>query len=270
MFESLLLLGINLTMAPSPQALPEIIAAERIIPDTKRLIGRINDVRNAVAENISPSVACFENAIQPLIDVDNETQGELGVIYMLRYASPDQAARDASNEATSLLGKASSEFTARADLYLIVKAVREKAEKLEFEAAKYLQHLFQDFTRCGHGVLNGDEIKTYLDRRDEIDSLRRKYTRNIRDDDGGLWLSLEELGGVSEQDILFFHEGTEPETQGMRFVHFTRADLEIIMKFAKNPATRKKMYIANSRKLAQNVELFKEVILLRDENARLL
>lgn len=126
-------------------------------------------------------------------------------------------------------------------MYLIIKAVKEKAEKLGFEAAKYSENLFQDFTRCGHGVLNGDEIKSYLHRRDEIDRLRRTYTRNIRDDDGGLWLSLEELDGVSELDILRFHEGTEPETQRMRFGHFTRADLEIVMKFAKNPATCKKV-----------------------------
>lgn len=153
------------TMAPVPQPLPRIISAEEIIPTTKRILEEYRAVRNAVSQSVTPSTACFENVVQPLIDVENRTQGELGVISMLRYASPEQAAREASDEAVRLMGESDAEFTAREDLYLLVKAVTDKAEHLDVEAAKYLGTLLTDFRRCGHGVLNGDQIKSYLNTR---------------------------------------------------------------------------------------------------------
>ena len=44
----------------------------------------------------------------------------------------------------------------------------------------------------------------------------------------------------------------------------------LLCNFARNPATRKKVSFRNSTRLARNVDLFQEVILKRDENARLL
>ena len=70
-----------------PQALPTIISAKEVIPTTEKAIAEKWAVRNAVANTVTPSTACFENVIKPLIDVDNRTQGTLGVIAMLRYAS---------------------------------------------------------------------------------------------------------------------------------------------------------------------------------------
>ena len=259
-------------MAPftPPQEPPKIIPADEVIPTTKRYLAECRAVHDAVAKSVTPSTACFENVLKPLIDIENKTQGEEGVIAMLRYASPDQAAREASDEAVGLMNKFSANFTAREDLYLLIKAVRDRGETYDFEATKYLHSVLKDFTRCGHGVLHGDQIKHYLDVRNEIDSLRRTYNRNIREQADGLYFSLEELDGVSEQDLSRFPESTEHGKEGMRFARFGKADMQIIMKYAKNPATRKRMFIADAHKLAQNVDLFKEVIVRRDENARLL
>jgi metallopeptidase MepB len=244
-----------------------MISAEEIIPTTKRILEEFRAVRNAVSQSVIPSTACFENVVQPLIDVENRVQGELGVIAMLRYATPDQAAREASDEAVRLMGESDAEFTAREDLYLLIKAVTDKAEHLDVEAAKFLATTLTDFRRCGHGVLNGDQIKSYLNTRNEIDNLRSEFNRNIRDEGGGLWCSLEELDGVPEEDISLFPEGDE---KGTRFVPFRKAELESIMKYARNPLTRKKMYVGDAHKLAQNLSIFRDVIIRRDQNARLL
>lgn len=80
----------------------------------------------------------------------------------------------------------SSEFIARDDLYRIVKAVKDRREDLGPESAKNLEILFTDFTRCGHGRLDVDEVKKYLDQRNEIDDLRRDFKRNIRECDDGM------------------------------------------------------------------------------------
>lgn len=260
-------------MAPPftpPQALPRIIPAEEIIPTTNRILAERRTVHDDVAKKVPPSTACFENVLKPLIDVENRTQGELGVIAMLSYASPDQAAREASDEAVRLMDDLAAEFTSREDIYLAIKAVRDKAERLDSEAAKYLDSVWKDLVRCGHGVLDSDQIKHYLNVRNEIDMLRHKFNRNVREQAEGLWFSIEELDGLSEQDLSRFTDSTEPGKDGMRLAHFRKAERDIIMKFARNPNTRKKMYVADTHELTRNVDLFKEIVVRRDRNARLL
>jgi metallopeptidase MepB len=258
-------------MPKPPQAFPRIIPAEEVLPTMKTIIREQEDVFDHVAKTVHPSEASFETTIRPLIEAENRIQGRMAVIAMLRYASPDQAAREASDEAIWLMRESASNMTARKDLYLLVKAVQDKAEHLHFEDAKYLNSLLKDFTRSGHGRLSEDQIKSYLEKRNRIDELRRQYNRNVRNDEGGVWLSLEELDGLPARDLARFSQGpTHPEKEDMRFVRFTRADLNAVLQHAKRTATRKKTYVANEKKLPQNVDLFKQIIMLRDENARLL
>lgn len=253
-----------------PQPLPRLIPAEKIIPNTKKILAELREVRNSIPKNVVPSIACFDNVIKPLIDVDNRTQGDLQVMTMLRYASPDKAAREASEEAVRLMSECDAEFTARTDLFTLIKAVNDKDEPLDFEASKYLDKLIKDFSRSGHGSLDEGDIKRYLDRRNEIDNLRRQYNRNVREENGGIWCSLEALDGLSSQDISRFEEGMNPDQETMRFIPHQRANFESIMKNARNPLTRKRMYVSDAYKLPENLDLFKDVITKRDQNARLL
>lgn len=196
------------------QPLPRILSTEDIIPTTKEL----RAVWDLVAQNVTPSSACFENAVQPLIDVENNTEGTLGVIAMLRYASLDPAARAASEEAVGLISTCSSEFTARDDLHRIVKAVKDRREDLGPEASKCLEILLTDFTRCGHGRLDVDQVYEYLDRRNEIDGLRRDFKRNIRESDDGVWFPPEGLDGVPQAEIDHFSVGKDGPNGGMLFI----------------------------------------------------
>ncbi|KAH6986940.1 peptidase family M3 [Ilyonectria destructans] len=253
-----------------PQPLPRLISAEEMIPNAKKILAEFRHVRNSIAKNVVPSIACFDNVIKPLIDVDNRTQGDLQVMTMLRYASPDKAAREASDEAVRLISECDAEFTARTDLFTLIKAVKDKDEPLDFEASKYLDKLIKDFSRCGHGALDEGDINCYLDRRNEIDNLRRQYNRNVREENGGIWFSLEALDGLSSQDVSRFEEGTNSDQERMRFIRHRRVNFENIMKYARNPLTRKRMYVSDAYKLRENLDLFKDVITKRDENARLL
>ncbi|KAI8207765.1 Saccharolysin [Colletotrichum sp. SAR 10_76] len=189
-----------------PQEPPPLIAAKDVMPIIKQVIKEQSDTWNHVAATIDPASATFDTAIRPLINVDNETQGRIAVIAMLRYASPDQLA-------------------------------------------------------------------LYLNRRNQIDALRQQYNRNYRNDDGGIWLSLDGLEGVPGEDLARFlgrQKSTDVSTKDQAFVRFTRSDVNAVLQYATTPSTRKKVYVANERKVPENVDLFKQVIDLRDENARLL
>lgn len=81
--------------------------------------------------DVTIHTACFENAIRPIIDVENVTQGKVAVISMLRYATTDEAARRASDTAIGLMREAEAEFTSRTEFFAIIKAVSERREQLD-------------------------------------------------------------------------------------------------------------------------------------------
>lgn len=260
-----------------PQGLPRIPSAPEILATMREVMEQQRAVRNAIVRDVTTSTACFENAIRPIIDVENRTQGKIAVIAMLRYASPDETARKASDAAIGLMSEAEAEFTTRPELFAMIKAVSEKGEQLDPESAKYLEEMTRDFVRCGHGHLNQDQISLYLENRNKIDALRRTYNSNIRNDDDGLWLSLHELQGVPEQDLMRLledrpkDENDQPGQDGQwGFARFNGSGVKAILQYATRSDTRKKMYVANEKRLAINVPIFKEIIVLRDQNARLL
>lgn len=261
-----------------PQGLPCIPSAADIIPTMEEVLEQQRAVRNAIVQNVTTCTACFENAIRPIIDVENRTQGKIAAIAMLRYASPSEAARKASDAAIGLMREAEAEFTSRTELFAIFKAVSDKGEQLDLESARYLEEMIKDFVRCGHGRLNQDQISLYLENRNKIDALRRTYNSNVRNDDDGLWFSLDELQGVPEQDLRrLLGEGRpgdrndDPEKVEQRaFARFNGPDVKAVLQYATRSDTRKKIYVANEKRLAVNVPIFKEIIVLRDQNARLL
>ncbi|KAI3574954.1 hypothetical protein IWW34DRAFT_793167 [Fusarium oxysporum f. sp. albedinis] len=188
---------------------------------------------------------------------------------MFRYSSPDPASRQASEEACALINKDQAAFTARPDFWPLLKAVKEAYQEisLHFEARKYLDKLFLEFKEFGHGTLQPVQIHEYLERRNYIDGMRRKYNQRIREDAGGLWFSLDELAGVKKHDLDRF--GKDPEKHDMRFVRFSAADSLVVYRNASESATRKRMYVGNVNNLSQNAKLFEKIVVERDLNARL-
>ncbi|KAF5631049.1 hypothetical protein F25303_9722 [Fusarium sp. NRRL 25303] len=255
---------------PLPQPLPRFISADQVLPTMKSIIDQYKAVREGIIQDVNLQTATFGNIIQPLINIDNATQGDIGIIAMLRYASPDQASRQASEKACALTDEDQAAFTARSDFWRLIKAVKEGSDEttLHFEARKYLNKLFLEFEQFGHGTLQPDQIKQYLERRNRIDSMRREYNQRIREDSGGLWFSLDDLAGIPQHDIDRFERHSE--NHDILFVRFSVADSLAIYRNASKPATRKRMYICDANNLSQNAELFKQIVLERDLNARLL
>ncbi|THZ06051.1 zincin [Aureobasidium pullulans] len=255
-----------LTREP-PQRLPRLISAQEIIPTTKRLLANIQNVRSTIAQTVELSSACFQNAIRPLIDIENSTQCELGMIAMLRYASPEDEARNASVLACQLMRESSAELVARGDLYRIFKKVHDRQEALDHESTKYLNQLLKDYTRCGHGLLDNDQIQLYLDKRNAIDNMRSRFNKSIRDENSGLWFCFEELDGVPQHELARFAKQIEPQEARLRFVRNRKVDSQVVLEYARNPATRKKMYVSSAYKLPENVGLLEEIAKRRHENA---
>lgn len=251
-----------------PQGLPQLIATNQVIPTMQRIVADLRAVRDEVVTQVRPEAACFENVARPLIDVENRTDGEMSVIAMLRYASPDPDARAASDEACKLWAECGAELTAKADLFELFKRVR--VDPGDHEAAKYVDSVLTDFARAGHGKLSQADIDRHVNLVSNIDDMRREFNRNVRDDTQFLRFSLEELEGVPQQHLERFRENAEDDPGGPLHVQLRQGDMTPVLEYAEDPRTREKVYMANMTRRQRNVELFRDIISHRCEHAKLL
>ncbi|KAL0939541.1 metallopeptidase [Colletotrichum truncatum] len=249
-----------------PQPLQSMLSADEIVPAVKRLLSEQNSIRENVAKTITPSDACFSNVVGPIQAVDDRTQGETGVYGMLRYSGPDKETQKAVEEAQSLWGSASAERLEMKDMYKLIQAVKDKGEELDYESRKVLEDMWLEYRRAGHGVLSEEGIKTYLGRRERIEELKREFHKNLSKGGGGLQFRQEDLEGVPALKM----ERWKVDADGMRFIPLERASYDAILRYAHDPETRRRMYVAYDNRLEENVPVYKEMLILRDENARLL
>ncbi|KAK1994289.1 peptidase family M3 [Colletotrichum falcatum] len=254
-----------------PQPLPTIPRADEIVPMVKRILATQRDARERAAATVRPSEASFANAIAPFLEADDSTQGEMGVFGLLRFCGPDRATREAVEEGMRLCSASATERLRMEGLYELVRAVRDKGEALGREERKIVEDLWLDYRGAGHGVLGGEAIADYLERKERIEGLREEFRGNLgRGGGDGLWLEEAELEGVPAPEKQRWKTGREdvPEEKGRRFVTLERADYDAVLRHARDPETRRRVYVAFDNRFPENVPLFKEMLVLRDENAR--
>lgn len=251
----------------APQTFPRILAADELIPTMQRIITSRKAVHDLVSRNLTPEAATFANVIQPWLEEEDLNQGAEAVIDMYRYAGQDQESRDAAEEATRLMSECTAQIAMRNDLFLLVKSVADKDDYPDEECAKAVRDMLREFTNVGHGRLSPDQLETFLDIRKEIDRLCQNFNRNLRENTEGAWFTLAELEGLPTQEIQLFTEKSNDQV----YIDFgKRADRLLVLRHARSPATRKKLYLGNEQKLSENIALFKRIVLLRHDNARLL
>lgn len=248
-----------------------MLAASEIVPAMERIIANRKAIREAVATTVTPETASFENVIRPWLEDEDRDAGLWQVIDMYRYAAPDQAARDAAEDATRLMSERGFDFVLREDLYLLVRGASDRDDAPDEESKKAVSKFLREFEDIGHGRLDSDQRKAYLVTRKEIDRLCQTFNQNLRETTEGIWFTREELRGVAPSELESLKVGTEAHNLGKVFIDFSkRADRNLVLVYADNPETRKRLYISNENKLAENAPLFKDIVVLRDHNARLL
>ena len=159
----------------------------------------------------------------------------------------------------------------REDIYQLVNAALQKKEKLDPESQRLLEKTYKDYVRNGLNIPAGPKRDRFKEIKKRLSDLSITFQKNLNEENGGLWFTQKQLEGVPEDVTSGLQKG-EPgtENEGKLRVTFKYPDLFPTQKYAKDPETRQKMLVANENKLNQNIEIFKEAILLRDEAARLL
>jgi len=265
----------NSSMAPAvyrkpPQLPPKFTATpSSLVADTKALIERSRNVQDYIVNNVAPEKATFDNVVLPVARDDNKMAIESHIIGFYQAVSTDKALRDASTEAEKLLDDFGIESSMRDDVFNLLDAVLKKKDALEPESQRLLEKDHKSYIRNGLSIPAGEKRDRFKDIKKRLSEISIKFQKNLNEEQGGLWLTNEDLAGVPEDLVSSLKKG-EGEHEGKVWLTFKYPDLFPTLKYATNAETRKRVFVENENKCNDNVPLFREAILLRDEAARLL
>ena len=253
-----------------PQPPPVFVGTMKsIVEDTNRLVEMSRNLQDKIVAEIKPEQASFRNVILPMAHDDNNAALESHILGFYQAVSPDKALRDASTEADKLLDEFSIESSMREDVFELVEAVFKKDEALDPESRRLLEKNRKNYIRNGLNLSAGPKRDRFKDIKKRLSQLSIQFQKNLNEENGGIWFTKEDLDGVPE-DLLSILTKGDGENAGKLRLSFKYPDLFPTLKYATNSDTRKKVLIDNENKCNQNVPLFREAVLLRDEAARLL
>ncbi|KAI1760062.1 Metalloprotease [Hypoxylon sp. FL1150] len=257
-----------------PQAPPTFTGTkESIISDAKAACEASRSLLDKLVAEVPTDKATFASVLAPMAVDENESQLSTRILSFYQYVSPDTDLRNASTEAEKHMDEFSIECNMRDDVYALVEAAfqaqKSKEPDLDPESLRLLEKERKSYIRYGLGIPQGTKRDRFKDIKKRLSQIAILFQKNLNEENGGVWLTLEELDGVPS-DVVNGLERGGLGNEGLLKLTFKYPDLFPALKFAKNPETRKKVFIANENKTDENVPLFKEAILLRDEAARLL
>jgi metallopeptidase MepB len=240
------------------QPLPRMFEMSEIMTTTIRQIEETRKLIGEITKSIDISHASFDTVLKPLVELENAQAGERAAIAGLKYFSP-------SLECQQMVSKAEDtwrefETLVNLDLYALLNAVRHKKEDLCIESSKLLDKMLLEYEESGYGRLDEVGLERILSRRRDIDRLQAEFHQNLRQRVSHEEFDISELSGLPEELLTIVSEDGKIAIGHNK--QFT------VMRSALNPQTRQRMQEACHRQRGENIRLFHEVIVFRDENAR--
>jgi len=166
------------------------------------------------------------------------------------------------------------ELYGRVDMFCLVDAVSHRVlnghEILDQESQYYLAKLHRKFKHHGCGIAEPTEKERFDLAQKRLHDLERQCNQNLHEENAGLWFTVEELEGVPQSLIGRLKNGTDPDHEGMLWVATKVPQSSPVIYNATREATRRKMYYAVQNRMSASTAIFRELILLRDETARML
>lgn len=259
------------SMAPNkfrvpPQAPPLFTGTpESVVKDTKEMLARSKKILDDIVADTDVKDAKFGNVMLPIAQDENLQTLSAHILGFYQSVSTDRELRDASTEAEKLMDEYSIETSMREDVFRLVDAVLKKGDEVDAESQRLLEKDHKSYIRNGLNLPAGPKRDRFKEIKMRLSQLGIEFNKNLNEEKGGIWFTKEELDGVPGDvvDLL-------KKEDGKFFLTFKYPDLFPTLKYATNVETRRKVFVANENKVNQNVPLFREAILLRDEMARLL
>jgi metallopeptidase MepB len=227
-------------------------------------------VTEEVATTIRPEHATFQNAILPLAESENQRLHLQRTLTLYGAVHPSKELREAAGVVGAIFSNIEMDLQ-RDEIVSIFDHIRRREwESLDGESRRYLDRKTRAFLEAGLTIPKGPNRDRFQDIKRQIYLLGKTCRGNLSSPEHGLWLTLQELDGVSG-DVLEALEACHTEKNAvMVWVTFKTPILEAVMRSAKRSSTRRLVYTYNENRCLENAPLQKEIFGLRDEAARLL
>ncbi|KAJ5711821.1 thimet oligopeptidase [Penicillium malachiteum] len=257
--------------APMPPPPRFDISADDLEEQAKDLI---NHIEQATARLLSSCKDIespdFETIILALACIDNEVKARVQYLALFQAASPNPDIRKASSQTVNLVDQAYLGIFQNHELFTLVNHVRENdisVHARDEEDIRLLENFHWMFLENGMN-LNGSSRDrfTWISRR--LIELRVQSMETLGSDPGCLWKSEQELEGVPLHRLSI---GADDENrEGLYRIPLTRPITNLILAEFRVPNTRREVYLQSNSRYQANVGIFREIVVLRDEAARLL
>ncbi|RDW79445.1 hypothetical protein BP6252_04083 [Coleophoma cylindrospora] len=252
-----------------PQAPATLITTPAaILQETQTLIQRARQEQDKILQNIQPSIATFGNVLLPLAHIENAVALRTGILTLYEDVPTNSSLTSASCEARKIIDEFDAETARHQGLYELVRAVWQKNEELDPESHYLLEKIYRRF--LGNGLHVRDEV--HQARLKEIDGrireVKMETQRNRKAEHGSLWFTLQELEGAPD-DLLSALQTGQGDNEGKVELFFSNSDHTDIISYVRSGEIRKRFSIAGSNKYSENEALLKELVVLRDEAARI-
>lgn len=246
---------------------PETIQAiaDEYIASHKALLDKI--VSEVTVEN-----ATFANVLHPVLVHHNEHRLRTNTVDFYQYVSANADLRAASTKVTAAFGEYDVESSMREDYFELLDAAFQKrdSQKLGTEAKYLLEYRHAILSRKGL-LLKGEAREKFSELSKKISKLTTQANEIYNSNASSFWVDPARLDGVPKDDIdpETLEKGTG-ENEGKVKLNFKYIHLLPLIKYAKDESLRKEYSIADANSMNDNIPVMKQLIMLRDEAARLL
>lgn len=143
----------------------------------------------------------------------------------------------------------------------------QKGEDLDPESQRLLEKSHKAFVALGSKIPAGPGRDRFKEILTSMSELAFTFQKNLNEEKGGIWFDRNQLEGVPDDLLSGLEQGQGNNTGKLRV---TFRESQDIIGFARNPATRKAFFIGYENRVNENIPVVRELLLLRDESARLL
>ncbi|KAK9381580.1 uncharacterized protein V2V93DRAFT_367323 [Kockiozyma suomiensis] len=245
-----------------PQAPPTwTLTPEQITSEMEILLADAKKLQDEVSATQDPT---FESVIKTLGDASNVRDGLVNQLTFYQHISTDKDVRDSSNKAEEFYRDFEIESSMREDLFKVVNAVYNSKPDIDPESKRLLEKMNLDFVRNGLAlpIETREELKVL---QKKLSNLEVQYNKNLGEETGFIMFTADELDGVPEDIVSQF-----AEVDGKYKMTYKYPDLFPVMKYAKNPDTRRRAFVGDQNKVMENTELLMKAVKLRADIAHLL
>lgn len=242
------------------------VNATDLVTQSIKAANEMKSLLDRLVSEISPASATFDNVILPFVYQENEFKAVAQFVALFQAVAVTPEIREAASKAINIINKADLSIYVRTDLFRLVCAVRDSPAELDSESRLFLDRIHAYFVDVGSD-LTGPQREAFHSIEERLLELRVAFMENLGKHPGDIWKTVDELEGLPENIM----EGLErdPQTE-KRKICLKKPHVTAVLTFCKNQGTRREVFLHSQNIFPENVPIFRETVLLRDEAARML